>query len=203
LARIGPDRPIIVVGVEQGGGLASRLLNDVIAPDPTLKRRLVGAYLIETVVTDPTAVPVCAARAQAGCLVAWKSVAKTDFIQPGRLRSRSRVWNGAGRLVPLGNRPIVCVNPLLGARSEAEAPERLNLGAVNATGLEAGARPAFMVRQASAQCVDGLLRLGRPRSASLMPSGGWAERLRVPGYNLFWADLEADALARSAAWRGR
>jgi hypothetical protein len=90
---------------------------------------------------------------------------------------------------------------LLGAASDADAPPRLNLGAANATGLEWGARPGFMVRQVGARCIGGILRVSRPRSASLRPQGSWAEHLRAPPYNLFWADLEADALARVAAWK--
>ena len=58
-----------------------------------------------------------------------------------------------------------------------------------------------MVRQVSAQCQDGVLRVTRPRSALLRPSGDWIERIREPGYNLFWADLEADSEARWAAWQ--
>ncbi|HEX7760331.1 MAG TPA: DUF3089 domain-containing protein, partial [Caulobacteraceae bacterium] len=96
--------------------------------------------------------------------------------------------------------PALCVNPVLGAATTAEAPARLNLGAVNATGLEWGAKPGFLVRQVSAQCSDGLLRITRPRSDSLQPSGSWAMRLKAPGYNLFYADLQADAAARLAAW---
>ena len=206
LERVPPDRPLFVVGVEQGGTLATRLLREVIAVDPALRRRLVGAYLIETVVpvdqfSPERGVPPCSVRAQAGCVTAWISAPRLDFIRPQRIRDRSLVWSDAGRLTPLAGRPILCVNPLLGARSDADAPERLNLGAVNATGLEASARPAFMVRQVGARCEGGILRVSRPRSASLLPSGGWAERLRVPAYNLFWADLEADATARLAAWR--
>ena len=206
LKRIPTDRPCFVVGVEQGGTLATRLLREDIAPDPALRRRLVGAYLIETVVpaeqfSPARGVPPCSVRTQSGCVTAWISAPRLDFIRPQRLRDRALAWSDAGRLTPLAGRPILCVNPLLGARSDLDAPERLNLGAVNATGLEASARPAFMVRQVGARCEGGILRVGRPRSASLMPSGGWAERLRVPAYNLFWADLEADALARLAAWR--
>ena len=208
LKRTPPDRPFIVVGVEQGGVLASRLLTEVIAPDPALRGRLIGAWLIETAVPAETfaqgkPVPACQRRAQAGCVAAWISSSRLDFIRPQRILGRSLVWNGAGRLTPLAGRAILCVNPLVGGQSSAEGPERLNLGAVNATGLESGARPAFMVRQVSAQCVDGILRVGRPRSESLLPSGTWAERLRPPSYNVFWADIEADALARAAAWRNR
>jgi hypothetical protein len=203
--RLSRGRPFILVGVEQGGGLASRLLRDVIAPDPALRQRLVAAYLIDTIVPadeftarDPT--PACAARDQAGCVVAWMSVQRGDFGRVHRILSRSMVWNDHGELAPLAGRIPLCVNPLLGAATEALAPERLNLGAANATGLEWGVRPAFMVRQVSAQCDGGVLRVSRPRSSSLRPIGDWANRLKEPGYNLFYADLEADAHARVARW---
>src|SRR5437588_441489 len=65
-ARYGDERPFVLVGVEQGGTLASRLLAEEIAPDPALSRRLAAAYLIETVVSAerPPLAP-CRARGQA------------------------------------------------------------------------------------------------------------------------------------------
>jgi hypothetical protein len=205
VGRLNQGRPFILVGVEQGGALAARLLSDEIAQDPALRRRLVAAYLIETVVVadayGPGApVPACRRRDQSGCLIAWISGPRTDFGRSIRILTRSKVWNDHGRLVSLAGRNVLCVNPLLGAETEESAPERLNLGAANATGLEWGARPGFMVRQVGAQCVGGLLRVTRPRSTSLLPAGDWAQRLRAPGYNLFWADLEADSRARTTAW---
>jgi hypothetical protein len=198
------NRPFFVVGVEQGGVLAARLLADRIAVDPTLRSRLAGAYLIDTVVPaedfGPAApIPACRARDQAGCVVAWMSVRRGDFVLAQRLLDRALVWDARGALVGLSGRGALCVNPLLGAVSDADAPARLNLGAANATGLEWAAKPGFMVRQVAAQCVGGVLRVTRPRSASLRPSGDWAERRRAPPYNLFWADLEADSRARIAA----
>ena len=203
LAHLADDRPLILVGVEQGGALAARLLHDEIAPNPALRRRLVAAYLIETVVpadefTAAAAIPACQRRDQAGCVLAWVSARKGDFGRVLSLRARSKVWSDQGRLIPLQGRPILCVNPLFGAAQDGVAPERLNLGAANATGLEWGARPGFMMRQVGAECLGGVLRVTRPRSVSLQPSGDWAERLKVPGYNLFWADLEADAQRRAA-----
>jgi len=133
--------------------------------------------------------------------VAWISARQADFPRVINILTRSKVWSDDGRLVNLDRAPVLCVNPLLGAAVDDAAPPRLNLGAANATGLEWGARPGFMARQVGAQCVDGILRVSRPRSASLTPQGSWADRLRAPSYNLFWADLEADALARLAAYR--
>jgi hypothetical protein len=205
IARLNHGRPFILAGVEQGGDLGARLLHEVIAPDPRLRERLVAAYLIDTVVpadeypaSAPT--PPCQRRAQSGCLVAWAAVRQGDFTGVQRLLSRALVWGPQDQLQPLGQRRPLCVNPMLGAASEENAPERLNLGAAAATGLEWGVRPAFMVRQVAAQCQNGVLRVSRPRSSLLRPAGDWIQRAREPGYNLFWADIEADTQARAAAW---
>ena len=205
IASLNRGRPFMLVGVEQGGELGARLLHEVIAPNPALRARLAAAYLIDTVVPADeygagAPVPACQRRSQAGCLVAWAAVREGDFNGARRLISRAMVWNAEDQLEPLGQRAPLCVNPLLGAASEVDAPERLNLGAAAATGLEWGVRPGFMVRQVGARCQDGILRVARPRSSLLRPSGDWIERVREPGYNLFWADLEADSEARYAAW---
>ena len=193
-------RPFIIVGVEQGGTLGARLLAEEVAPDPTLRRRLAAAYLIETAVPqDSVPIPACARRSEPGCLAAWISAMQGDTERTEAIGDRSLVWESSGQLVNLQGRTPVCFNPLLGATTDAPAPARLNLGAANATGLEWGARPAFLNRQVAAQCEAGILRVSRPKSSSLKPTGSWADRRKSPGYNLFYADLEADAQARVAA----
>lgn len=204
LARYNMGRPFLIVGVEQGGVLASRLLAEEVAAKPSVRDRLVAAYLIETVVpADAPPVAPCVSAAQAGCLAAWTSVADPDFAQAPVLLDRALVWGPAGELVNLGERPALCFNPILEANTNQPAPSRLHLGAANATGLEWGARPAFMARQVSARCEGGVLKVSHPKSASLKPSGSWADRRKVPGYNLFYADLERDALARTALFVAR
>lgn len=205
LGRIGPDRPFIVAGVGQGGELAARLLADVLAARPELRKRLIGAYLMDTVTpaqdhTAQAVLPACERRAETGCVVAWISAPRLDLVRVQRIMNRSLVWSADGRLVALAGRTPLCVNPLLGAASEAEAPPRLNLGAANATGLEWGVRPGFMARQVGARCQNGILWVTRPRSGLLRRTGDWADRLRAPSFNLFWADLEADAAARTGKW---
>jgi hypothetical protein len=197
-------RPFIIVGVEQGGTLASRLLHDEVARDPVLHSRMVAAYLIDTVVpADAPPITPCVQKAQAGCVAAWVRVYEGDFDAPKRLLERALVWNEHGELANLAPRPALCFNPLLGAVSDQLAPARLHLGAANATGLEWGARPAFMARQVAARCEGGVLMVTRPRSASLKQGGDWADRRKVPAFNLFYADLEADAKERLAAWQAR
>jgi hypothetical protein len=195
----GDDRPFVVVGVEQGGALAERLVAEEIAPNPALRARLAGAYLIETVVDAAhPPLPPCERRDQAACLAAWASAPESEIERGKVLLDRALVWNVADELQNLRG-PALCFNPILGATTDAPAPARMNLGAANATGLEWGARPAFLARQVSAQCEGGVLRVSTPRSSSLKPSGSWAERRMSPPYNLFYADLEADARGRIAA----
>lgn len=208
LARDNGGRPFIIVGVEQGGSIGARLLRDEVAADPAVRARLVAAYLIETVVPadefgpDAT-VPGCVRQDQAGCALAWISVVGLDPERSAQLLGDALVWRRQ-RLIRLDpSRAPLCVNPILGREGAEMAPARLALGAANATGLEWGARPAFLVRQISAHCEDGILRVSTPRSSTLRRSGGWADRLRVPGYNLFYADLEADAQRRVATFLAR
>lgn len=193
-------RPFIIVGVEQGGTLAARLIAEEIVPHARMSRLIAAAYLIETPVpADSPPLPPCDRRGQPGCVAAWVSVNQGDKDGAKEVLERSLVWGPAGQLANLNGRLPLCFNPLLGMVSEQPAPARLNLGAANATGLEWGARPAFLTRQVSAVCEGGVLHVSRPKSTSLRRTGSWADRHKVPGYNLFYADLEADAKARLAA----
>jgi hypothetical protein len=195
----GDNRPFLVVGVEQGGALAARLVAEEIAPNAQLRSRLAGAYLIETVVPQAhPALPPCVRRDQAGCMAAWASVPANEIDRGRILLNRALVWDANGELANLRG-PVLCFNPILGATVDEPAPARMHQGAANATGLEWGARPAFLARQVAAHCEGGILRVTAPRSASLRPSGSWTEQRMAPGFNLFYADLESDARARVAA----
>jgi hypothetical protein len=209
LAHFNRGRPIVIVGVEQGGQLAGRLVDDLIAPNPALIKQVAAVYIIEAVVPAPrydrpdAPLPACRMRMEAHCIVAYISAGVNDEETAKRIVDRAFVWNLVGRQIPLGKREPLCVNPLLGAVSDAPAEAKLNLGAANATGVEWGTRPAFLPRQVSARCVMGVLRVSSPTSPSLVLAGAWADRQKVAPYNLFYADLEADAKARVAAQMGR
>ncbi len=203
IARYSGGRPFLVVGAEQGGELAARLIDQVIAKDPALRRRLVAAVLPDTVTPQSqygadAAVPACAGPRQTGCVLAWEEA--DDAVAADRIRRRALVWTADGRLDNLGDRAPLCVNPLLGRIGTDAAPPRLDLGATNASGLEWGARPAFLPREVSARCVDGYLEVSQPASPSLRRSGGWLERFRIAPFNLFYLNEEADARTRIAAF---
>jgi hypothetical protein len=209
LAHYNFGRPFIIVGVEQGGGIANRLLRQEIEPNPRIAGKLVAAYLIDVVTPasdfGPTSVlHPCTQRAEARCVVGWAQADATDPVGARILLSRAMVWTPDWVLynLPPGT-PVLCVNPLLGKASAEPAPARLNEGAANATELEWGARAAFLPHQVSAQCVGGVLRVSRPRSSSLRPAGRWPDKLKERPYNPFFADLEADAMKRVATYYGR
>lgn len=207
LTQYNGGRPFIVAGVEQGGQLAARLLADVVAKDPRLVRRLAGAYLIDTITpaeafAPGSPIPACERRYQARCVAGWASVRLGDDYAARQLLDRAFVWSPQSKLVPLARRLPLCTNPLTGTASGDPAPAALNLGAANAQGLEWGVRPAFLTGQVSAQCVGGLLRVSRPDSPSFRLTGSWADRLKAKPYNLFYADIEADARSRTAALLG-
>jgi hypothetical protein len=194
-------RPFVLAGVREGGLIVARLLQDVVARDPALKPRLVAAYLIDTPAPaagfgPDAAFPACAGRDEAGCVVAWTEVVGDESVRLDRRVERAVWWGEGGQLRAIRGDPLVCVNPLLGAASDQVAPRRLNLGAANATGLEWGVRPALLSREVAARCVDGILEVSAPISGSLKPAGSWLDRRKAPDFNLFYADIEADAQAR-------
>lgn len=201
-----PEGPIVLAGVEQGGELVERLLRERVATDPALRERLVAAYLMDVVTAADglsAEVPACETRKQTGCVVGYSPVSVGNDGAARRRLRRALVWDDRGRLVELGEREPLCVNPVTGSTSTAAVEARMNRGATNATGLEWGARPALLAREIATQCREGLLRHTEPEMESFRQAGGWADRRKSRPYNLFYGDLEADAEARLAAWRAQ
>lgn len=196
-----PNGPIILAGVEQGGELLDRLLRERVADDPALRSRLVAAYLIDTVTARERApITPCSTRVQTGCLLAWSQVNEGDDGAARRRLRRALVWDDRGRLVDLGGRPALCVNPVTGSTDTAPVAARAHRGATNATGLEWAARPALMAREMTTQCRDGLLRHTPPQRESFREQGDWSERRMARPYNLFYGDIEADVQTRLSNW---
>jgi hypothetical protein len=195
LQRYNAGRPFILVGVEQGGFLAEHLLIDM---DPAVRSRLVAAYLVETAVpADAPPLAPCTAKNEAHCLVAWISDVEGEHRTLADRLRHSLAWSGNHAQLFAGRRPL-CVNPVTGTLDGA-APAKAHLGGVNASNLDWEARPAFLAHQVSTQCRDGILRVTRPRSPSLRSSGTWQEDVGTKPFNIFYADLEADAQARIQA----
>ena len=198
-----PTGPLILAGVEQGGELIDRLMRERVAADPAVRDRTVAVYLIDAIVAadglKPT-VPACATATSIGCVVGWSPVGDENDGAAWRRLRRALVWDDAGRLVDLGSRAALCVNPVSGAANAASVPARMHHGAANATGLEWGVRPAFIDRAVATQCRDGILRHTELKTESFRETGNWADRRKARQYNLFYADIEADVERRLNVW---
>lgn len=198
-----PTGPIVLAGAEQGADLLARLLRERVAGESSVSDRLVAAYLMDAIVpVGAIDLPICETRQQSGCLVAWSMVGADKDSSTARRMRRALFWDERGRLEEIGNVPIICVNPVNGSNAEVATEPRRHLGAANATGLEWGVRPAFIDRQVGAQCRNGFLRYTRLKTESFRENRRWADRRKATPYNLFYADTEADVLARLAVWKG-
>lgn len=190
-----------IVGLEQGGLLAERLIRDKIVADPKLKSQLVAAYLLETLAPDTQFsglgawLPACKNRQETGCLVSYFTVESGRPDLALQLLSKAVYWQG-DTLAALGSQKAVCVNPLVGGWTSQAVDSRHSLGATNATGLEWGTEPPLIAHKVSAHCLGGLLVVDKPNSPSFRDKGTWTEQRKVNMYNLFYGDLQADIQAR-------
>ena len=208
VAKIPPDAPIILAGVGQGGLHVLGLLHDRFL-DPWMRERLAVAYVIDFAVPlDLFAGPlrgldICRSASDSRCLVTYGAFEARDKAEIKRFKTRTMVWDAAGKLRLTRDRPLACVNPLLGAASTQRAPKTMHRGGVNASGLEWSARPVPLAGQTSAQCADGILRIDRPRSSALRRKPGFGNHFKPATFNLFYADIAHDAGQRIKNWRQR
>ncbi len=186
-------RAILVVGVEQGGLHAARLLQDRFSVGE-LRTRLAAAFLVDVAIAeDAVPLPVCERARDVGCVVAWRTA-------PAGRQTSEEIWpsiDAAGSYMPLTDTAAICVNPLSWERSGALAPKADHAGGV-ARLAEDGA-PVIEPGVVSAQCIDGALQLLEVASGDLRRSRwwGWGERLKPADYNLFYGDLAANLAERA------
>jgi hypothetical protein len=180
MARDNRGRGLMLVGVDEGGALALRLLEDRFRTDP-LASRLAAAYLVDTEVSQAIVdrrlrQPVCDREGETGCILAWSRTGQEGMAPTDR----------------------ICINPITWRRDEAASPVRLSLGGARVKGA---ARPVLHPAEISAACEAGRLTVTRPSSPDL--SADPSEDDLTPGVNLFYGDLVANAELRSrqaSAW---
>ena len=202
LAHENQGRPFIIASHSQGSLHALRLVQERLAGQPLLKR-LVAAYIIGypmPLAIEQTGLQICRSATQTGCLIDWNTV-KEDTAEGAREHTRL-VWLD-GHYQRIGERPLVCVNPLnwvLGG----EAPASANLGSLPGTRPGeplAAAVPALT----GARCTGALLEISIP----LGQRRGFANPLTLFGsyhildYNLFYANLRVNAQQRVLAYQAQ
>ena len=151
----------------------------------------------------PNGLPsLCTTRTQARCTVIYRSL--TNASPPReRILGRALVWSRDGQLEELGDNKPACVNPLSGVRDDADLSPEHNLGAAKLSNLTEATQPSLQPGLVGASCEAGLLRVSTPSSAGFQVQGEGVSRLTIPGFNLFFGDLRADARARLSTWYGR
>ena len=199
LAESPPERPVVLVGHGQGGLHAQRLLAEF--NESKLAEKLAVAYIIdhplmvETIETEFPNFPPCADVKDSGCVVAFGAFMPQESVRAQMFVGKTMVWD-KGELKSVNGRPLVCVNPLLWNQSTDFAPARLHLGGVAAEGLDAETIPAPSPKQTSAQCMDGILSIDKPKQQSLRRPSRFGGKFRTPESNLFYEDLRVDATRR-------
>jgi hypothetical protein len=195
------ERPIVLAGHSQGSLHLMRLLAERVAGRPEAKR-IAAVYVIgwpvSTTADLPSlGLPACERRDQGGCVMSWQS-----FADPADPKMVTDVYDASsGRTgVTRAGSPMLCVNPLTGARG-GEAPAQANLGTlVPNEDLTAGELKAPGV---PARCdVRGFLLIG-DNAPDLGPYVLPGNNYHVYDYALFWANIRADASARLAAFGGK
>ena len=208
-----PERPLILVGHNQGASHVQRLLADFF-PDRSqadnfktdLKGRLAAAYVIDYPLplnlfdTTLKGHRPCEADNDVNCIAAFGAFMPNDDVIANRFVSRLLVHDGTD-YTPVAGRPLLCINPLLWNRSEDYAPRRLHLGGVAAEGLDPNMQPAPLTKQVGSQCQDGILYVDRPKSTALRRPIKVGGKFRTLPSNLFYEDLRVNAEKRVTALR--
>ena len=186
------DAPIILAGHSQGSRHLLRLVAEHVAGTP-LAKRIVAVYAIGWPISaaDLAAMdlPACATATATRCVLGWRSYAEPAEVTDFRTADPKAMRSAAA---------LVCVNPLTGTTSDAAVPPAGNAGSLLPDDGKGGKLVAGGI---GAVCRGNYLSIGAP------PAG--FDHLVLPGnnyhvydYNLFWANIRADAARRLAASGG-
>ncbi len=198
VASTDPNLPIVLAGHSQGSKHLLRLMQDRIAGKP-LARRVAAVYAIGWPVSlahdlPLMGLPACAAPDQAGCVVSWQSYAEpADPAMVLGAYARGIGLDGQ----PLAGSPFLCSNPLTGS-SGGSAAASTNLGTLvpDAKLTRGQLTPALVPATCRA---DGFLSIGpAPEMGPFVLPGNNYHVYDIP---LFWANLRADFVRRTAAWK--
>ena len=197
VSSIDDETPIVLAGHSQGALHLLRLLREEVAASE-LAPRIAAVYAVGWPISVPhdlpaLGLPACAAPNQAGCLMSWSSYAEpSDPSDVLESYAASTGFDGEKR----GNSPILCTNPLTGAVGGSAGAER-NLGTLIPEKDYVSGK--LVPRSVPARCDErGLLLIGDPPDVgdAVLPGNNY----HVYDIPLFWANVQADVVARVEAW---
>ncbi|MBC2669896.1 DUF3089 domain-containing protein [Novosphingobium piscinae] len=200
LAHRDPRRPFILAGHSQGGWMIAALLERKVQGTP-LQARLIAAYIIGINLGEGEFGPrfkgvnPCETPAQTGCVVQWNALLPSANlpVMAGLYQSTyvKAFGDNPGKLT-------LCINPLTFDRSRPAAPATASRGAVPGDPGEGAPQP-LVAGKVAARCEQGLLVVEPDPALGLKPLPGGVMHYHDIG--LFYADLRANAVLRTAAWQ--
>lgn len=104
-------RPFILASHSQGSLHATRLLQDRIIANASLRKKLVAAYVVGASLPEApewTGLPACNSARQTGCIVDWNSVTALTPLSLGR---GIMMTYGEGRYQTVGKKTWLCLIP--------------------------------------------------------------------------------------------
>ena len=199
IANSPPDRPIIIAGHGQGADHVTRLLSDYF--NGPLKERLAAAYIIDHPVPlslfdgSLAHLKPCQSETEFGCVIAYGTFMPGDKANAKRFKARALYHNGR-KFAETSGTPLLCTNPLSWLVDGKKVPSSEHKGGMAAEGIEPDRLPPPRPRQSWAECENGILHVGKPRSRSLRRPIGLGARFWTIPSNLFFEDLRLNALTR-------
>ncbi|WP_371398022.1 DUF3089 domain-containing protein [Fretibacter rubidus] len=194
-----PERPIILAGHGQGADHVTRLLSDYF--NGPLKDRLAVAYIIDHPVpmslfdSSLSHLKPCGSATDYGCVVAYGAFMPGDKANAKRFATNALYHNGRN-FEKTARQPLLCTNPLSWTVNGQKVDATEHKGGMAAEGIEPDRLPPPLPRQSWAECQDGLLQVGKPRSKALRRPLGLGARFWTLPSNLFFEDLRINARAR-------
>ena len=201
VAAIPADQPIILAGHSQGALHLMHLMTRRVAGKP-IARRIVAAYVVGWPISIAHDLPAmglvaCEAPGQPNCVLSWQSFADpADPHQILDIYDKSTGFDGQ----PRKGSAMLCINPLTGVPGSAALPSA-NLGSLAPNeGIKTG---KIVNGKIGARCTkDGWLNIGAPPSgygSYILPGNNY----HVFDFSLFWANIRADATARTQSFLGK
>jgi hypothetical protein len=205
LATWNDGRPLILAGHSQGTLHVERLLRQY-ADDPRVRDRLVVAYAVGLALPVAahrnSAFPPCETPAAVRCIVSWNTYANdgdgSAMVRRALQRHAEAAKLEGAAAAAAEAAGVICVNPLTFSATEPTAPASLSRGALPKGG--GSDAPTPIAGAVAAQCRNGILYVdvAGPERFALRPlaAGG----LHFNDYDLYYADVSADAVRRVRAF---
>jgi hypothetical protein len=194
-----PDGPIILAAHSQGSFHLLRLLAER-AGGIDFRSRLVAVYAPGWPISlqhdlPALGLPACTAARQTGCILSWQS-----FGPPANTSALDAAFAATPGFDHKSRKDsaMLCVNPLTGGAG-LDGPAASNGGVLIGDG-DALTTQLVSPGHVGAKCTpNGILLLdSAPKlGPAVMPGNNY----HVYDYSLFWSNLWADALMRTAAWQ--